>query len=81
MNMAHSVEEKLITISVRTLYAVVISLILTVSSAVIGYNNIIEGQRDIATQVQLSAQEQKYITQDIKKDLNALESRVNKIEK
>lgn len=81
MNMAESVENKLITLSVRTLWAIGLSLVFTVASFVTGYNKIIAGQREIASQIQLNNQEQKYINADHQKDLNALELRISKMEK
>lgn len=79
--MPESDENKLITLSVRTLWAIALSLVLTVTSFVMGYNRIIQGQQEIAVQLQLNNQEQKYINADQKKDLNALELRISKMEK
>lgn len=81
MPMPESDENKLITLSVRTLWAIALSLVLTVTSFVMGYNRIIQGQQEIAVQLQLNNQEQKYINADQKKDLNALELRISKMEK
>lgn len=81
MPMSGSVEDNVIKISLRTLYAVLISLVLTVTSLVMGYNKIIDGQNQIANQLLINNMELKNSIQDIRKDVDRLTLRVDKMDK